>query len=120
MKGSEMIITNVKVAPIGDNQGYSVEFASTDGNVISVTMQQASTGQLTRENAVGCAKELLSKVVAGGRLPDREFSMESTHGKDPALLEEELQEGLEDTFPASDPVSITISTIARRDHNPDR
>jgi hypothetical protein len=27
-------------------------------------------------------------------------------------LEEELQIGLEDTFPASDPVSITITTIA--------
>jgi hypothetical protein len=32
-------------------------------------------------------------------------------GKDPALLEEELEEGLEDTFPASDPVSVTV-TIA--------
>ena len=26
-------------------------------------------------------------------------------------LEEELEEGLEDTFPASDPVSVTSSTI---------
>lgn len=25
--------------------------------------------------------------------------------------EEELEEGLEDTFPASDPVSVTVSTV---------
>lgn len=115
-----MVITNIKVAPIGDNQGYSVEFASTGGNVISVSMHQASTGELTRENAVVRAKELLSEVVEHGLLPDREFDPESMHGKDPALIEEELQEGLEDTFPASDPVSITTSTIARRGPNPDR
>ncbi|MEZ2131843.1 MULTISPECIES: hypothetical protein [unclassified Sinorhizobium] len=115
-----MVITNIKVAPIGDNQGYSVEFVSMDGNVISVTMHQAATGELTRENAVLRAKELISEVVERDLLPDLEFHPESTHGKDPALLEEELQEGLEDTFPASDPVSITISTIARRDPNPAR
>lgn len=28
-----------------------------------------------------------------------------------ALLEEELQEGLEDSFPASDPVSVTSTAI---------
>jgi hypothetical protein len=31
--------------------------------------------------------------------------------RDDALKEEELEEGLEDTFPASDPVSVTQPTI---------
>ena len=31
---------------------------------------------------------------------------------DPSVLEEQLQEGLEDTFPASDPVSVTSTLIS--------
>lgn len=31
---------------------------------------------------------------------------------DPSVLEEQLQEGLEDSFPASDPVSVTSSVIS--------
>jgi hypothetical protein len=32
--------------------------------------------------------------------------------EDPAVLEEQLQEGLEDSFPASDPVSVTSTLIS--------
>jgi len=32
--------------------------------------------------------------------------------EDPRVLEEQLQEGLEDTFPGSDPVSVTTSLIS--------
>lgn len=34
--------------------------------------------------------------------------------EDPDILEEQLQEGLEDTFPGSDPVSVTITGIPGR------
>lgn len=34
--------------------------------------------------------------------------------EDPDMLEEQLQEGLEDTFPGSDPVSVTITGIPGR------
>ena len=34
--------------------------------------------------------------------------------EDCSTLEEQLQEGLEDTFPASDPVSVVSTTIAGR------
>jgi hypothetical protein len=34
--------------------------------------------------------------------------------EDRSTLEEQLQEGLEDTFPASDPVSVVSTTIAGR------
>lgn len=32
--------------------------------------------------------------------------------EDPSVLEEQLQEGLEDSFPASDPVSVTSTLIS--------
>jgi hypothetical protein len=32
--------------------------------------------------------------------------------EDPKILEEQLQEGLEETFPASDPVSVTSTLIS--------
>jgi hypothetical protein len=32
--------------------------------------------------------------------------------EDPRILEEQLQEGLEDSFPASDPVSVTSTVIS--------
>ena len=32
--------------------------------------------------------------------------------EDPDVLEEQLQQGLEDTFPASDPVSVTSTLIS--------
>lgn len=34
--------------------------------------------------------------------------------EDPDMLEEQLQEGLEDTFPGSDPVSVTTTGIPGR------
>ena len=42
---------------------------------------------------------------------------DSARSKDAAVLEEELNEGLEDSFPASDPVSVTVSSIPMRDPN---
>jgi len=37
--------------------------------------------------------------------------------EDPLILEEQLQEGLEDSFPASDPVSVTTTLISGRGKN---
>ena len=51
---------------------------------------------------------------------DREDnSRRRTQGRSerPEILEEQLQEGLEDTFPASDPPSVVSTTIARRARN---
>jgi hypothetical protein len=38
--------------------------------------------------------------------------------EDPSVLEEQLQEGLEDTFPASDPVSVTLILISGTGNGP--
>ncbi|TIU69855.1 MAG: hypothetical protein E5W15_15655, partial [Mesorhizobium sp.] len=40
------------------------------------------------------------------------------HEKHREIEEEELEEGLEDTFPASDPVSITSTSIPGRPSKP--
>ncbi|MDH6231149.1 hypothetical protein M2281_001721 [Mesorhizobium soli] len=38
--------------------------------------------------------------------------------EDRATLEEQLQEGLEDTFPGSDPVSVIVTAIPGRPKQP--
>lgn len=38
--------------------------------------------------------------------------------EDPSVLEEQLQEGLEDSFPASDPVSVTSTLISGKGKRP--
>lgn len=40
--------------------------------------------------------------------------------EDPAVLEEQLQEGLEDSFPASDPVSVTSTLISGTGKRPQK
>ena len=40
-----------------------------------------------------------------------ETEQSARKGKNPAELESQLNEGLEDTFPASDPVSTTTTSI---------
>lgn len=40
--------------------------------------------------------------------------------EDPKVLEEQLQEGLEDTFPASDPVSVTSTLICGTGKRPQK
>ena len=42
-----------------------------------------------------------------------------TKGTEKRRLEEELEEGLEETFPGSDPVSVTQPAPSKADH-PDR
>lgn len=70
------------------------------------------------------------EILATTRLTSREQEMSRkrrTPGRseDPSVLEEQLQEGLEDTFPASDPVSVTSTLIsgtgngtAGKEHDP--
>jgi hypothetical protein len=108
----------------------SVEFTLDGGEVVTVAMNNAD-GDLSEHNAVTRAKELLVQLTAfemseGGSLnrydavSNGNFD-EGSKGLEPLpsartiqdkdVLEEELEEGLEDSFPASDPVSATITTI---------
>lgn len=110
---------------MGGKSGYTVEFVGDGGEVISVLMRQSETGQVNRLNAIEKAKVLLLQVgvMAGGEeggTTARESAVEGTPSArtkgDAAELEEELQEGLEDTFPASDPVSAAYSSTPGATH----
>jgi hypothetical protein len=53
------------------------------------------------------------KIPASGPNPPRKRRAEG-RAEDPDILEEQLQEGLEDTFPGSDPVSVITTGIPGR------
>jgi hypothetical protein len=101
-----MAITDVNVRP--KKGGFVVSFADPSGNDVAVTLYAAASPGLTRENAATRAKALLATTL-------QRAASDGPHGKDPALLEEELEEGLEDTFPASDPISVISTSIPLHD-----
>ncbi|MBB4192552.1 hypothetical protein GGE45_002118 [Rhizobium aethiopicum] len=110
---------------------FTVEFLGEGGESISVKIDN-SHGELDSSTALDHAKVMMVQLTAfPGRNADGSInrydalsngnfdegskgligqpSARSTH--DSETLEEELNEGLEDTFPASDPVSATVSSI---------
>ena len=85
--------------------GFLVAFSDQAGDRIEVTLYTVASPGLTADNAVSRAKTLLEKAAKSTHTDDR-------RNRDAASLEEELDEGLEDTFPASDPVSVTSTATA--------
>lgn len=109
--------------------GFTVEFVGDTGDIISVFMKQDGESNLNRLNAVDKAKSLMSELSALDQAEltsptcDEECAkhLRSARGKgDSDTMEEQLQEGLEDSFPASDPISITSSAVSgsRRPEEP--
>ncbi|MDW5317951.1 hypothetical protein [Rhizobium sp. PL01] len=108
----------------------TVEFVGEGGDVISVQMHQSESDGLNRFNAIKKAKAMMLQVASFDQ-PEEEQSDDGSRsgdnsdGEPPAVislrsaraagdtgtLEEQLDEGLEASFPASDPVSVTVSTI---------
>lgn len=123
-----MRLENIHVSQA--NGSCNVVFALSGGDSVTVVMNN-DDGTLDAENAVGRARELLVQLTAfemseGGSVNRYDAvsngnfdagskglepvpSARTSHDQD--VLEEELEEGLEDTFPASDPVSATITSI---------
>ncbi|WP_377296768.1 hypothetical protein [Rhizobium sp. SGZ-381] len=113
------------IAEGGGKSGYTVEFVEQGGNVVSVSLR-AQTADINRTNAIAKAKEFLGRIVENDVLPDEMVDANSAsvdggqtlplesdrhNGED---IEQQLDKGLEDTFPASDPVSATITSIPGR------
>lgn len=110
----------------------SSSFSATAEKKVSVHMAETENGGLTRDNAVQKAQVLLLQASRFG-LSDQADDDE-TADKEPSAAVESLrqeqqehkvderngsalQEGLEDTYPASDPVSATYtSTIGEQKH----
>lgn len=116
---------------MGGRLGFTVEFVGNAGEIISVQLRQGSDNTLNRVNAVEKARELLIEAAAieGGidyaseyearsngnfdRLDGGPTGLRSARATgDTEAMEEQLDEGLYESFPASDPVSITISTVS--------
>lgn len=106
--------------------GFTVEFVCDDGSVASVLVKNDREQSVNRLNAVEKAQQMMS-ALARQSLDIEQFNSErgapgdavtaqpsvrtaGTHDE----LEEQLDQGLEDSFPASDPVSISQTTIAKR------
>lgn len=107
--------------------GFIVEFMGDGGEKVSVHMAQSENGVLNRENALQKAQVLLLQASRFGISDaDDEEGMDQEPSDAVESLRQEqqekannqrggsaLQEGLEDTFPASDPVSAShTSTVA--------
>ncbi|WP_075292322.1 hypothetical protein [Pararhizobium arenae] len=112
-----MQVVGTQVIPEqGGKAGFTVEFVGDHGEVVSVTLPNDAEENLNRLNAIEKAKSVLKD--AAGSAGDSETDAETFRtlrsaraAGDTATMEEQLDEGLEGTFPASDPVSITTSAI---------
>jgi hypothetical protein len=101
----------------GGKDGYTVEFISGGGDVAAITLRASPDRDINRLSAIKVAKDLMAQLA--NNAPDEEISGEAgatrksarTAG-DKQALEEQLDEGLEDTFPCSDPVSVVTSTVS--------
>lgn len=104
----------------GGKIGFTVEFVGDSGEIVSVFMRQDDESNLNRLNAIEKAKALLVEMGSQDTSGHKESSQaeSASHVRsarsvgDTNTMEEQLDEGLEDSFPASDPVSITVSTVS--------
>ncbi len=106
------------IAENGGKAGFTVEFVSDHGEVVSVQMRNDVDRSLNRQNAVDRARELVAVFASadmcedgGGNSLDVRQSARSAG--DTGTLEEQLDQGLEDSFPASNPVSVTSTAIPK-------
>lgn len=112
------------VAEQGGSFGFTVEFVGAHGDLVSVLVRNDHARTLTRYSAVAKAQEMMRDIGAqeidpdlldggSGTPADSLTASQSVRRKgDQQAMEEQLDQGLEDSFPASDPVSITQSSIA--------
>ncbi|ASY72863.1 hypothetical protein SF83666_b62140 (plasmid) [Sinorhizobium fredii CCBAU 83666] len=116
-----MHVVGTQVIPEqGGRAGFTVEFVGEGGEIVSVSLRNDASRSLNRMNAVERAKEVMmelanteTKNLDNGENQTGQPNMRRSarFNKDTEEMERQLDEGLEDSFPASDPVSVTVSTI---------
>ncbi|PWE53958.1 hypothetical protein DEM27_23910 [Metarhizobium album] len=108
-----------------EKTAVTVEFVGDGGDVISVQMKKSEQSEVDRQNAVTKAKALMVQVAAFEGEETSSRIEDCPEDESPAVVslrkeqevqastspEEQLEEGLDGTFPASDPVSTTVSSI---------
>jgi hypothetical protein len=88
-----------------------------DDDLSSTTADKIGGNSITADEVT--SPDLLAANADGGSQTPAVISLRSARAaQDTGTLEEQLDEGLESSFPASDPVSATVSTIpsGRPDH----
>jgi hypothetical protein len=118
LKENVMQVVGTQVIPeMGGKLGFTVEFVGDGGEVVSVVLRNDEKHSINSRNAVELAKAVMLEMAAaeaGDVNSDRPTARLSARAAgDRNAIEEQLDEGLEGTFPASDPVSATGSTISR-------
>ncbi|MGO4197067.1 hypothetical protein AB4Z13_17110 [Rhizobium sp. YAF28] len=113
-----MQVVGTQVIPAyGGKGGFTVEFVGDGGEVVSVQIKNDPGQQLNRLNAVEKAREVMSRFATAKIRDDddgRPSVLRSARAAgDKGTMEEQLDEGLEGTFPASDPVSVTNTAIPK-------
>lgn len=125
----QIISTEVTEAN-GATEGFLVEFLGDGGESVSVRLAQSESGGLNRDNALAKAQVVLLQASRFGLSEDGgdDASSDKSQPSDAveSLRQEQenrerggsaLQEGLEDTYPASDPVSATYTSTAGATEN---
>jgi hypothetical protein len=99
----------------GGKAGFTVEFVGSSGEVVSVQLRNDSERSLNSMNAVEQAKAVMVALAASDTSKSQQgvasVRRSARRARDEETLEEQLDRGLEDSFPASDPVSVTTSSI---------
>ncbi|MFC5756347.1 hypothetical protein [Rhizobium sp. GCM10022189] len=113
-----MQLVGTQVIPAyGGKGGFTVEFVGDGGEVVSVQIRNEHGQQLNRLNAVEKAREVMSRFATAqirDDAGDHAAARRSARSvRDEEAMEEQLDEGLEGTFPASDPVSVTNTAIPK-------
>jgi hypothetical protein len=123
----EVVGKQVHAQPSGD---VTVEFVGEGGDVVSVHIKHTEDDNLNRANAEERAKVMLLQVATFEH-PEENIAVTSRDlvasddGISPAVksleleraqqsevsVEEQLDSALEDSFPASDPISVVTPTI---------
>jgi hypothetical protein len=115
----------------GANEGFVVEFLGDGGERVSVRLAQSENGSLSRENALAKAQVVLLQASRFGMSEEGDDNTSSDMAEPSEAVESlrqeqqekqnqqrggsALQEGLEDTYPASDPVSATYTSTLSGD-----
>lgn len=113
-----MEIVETRVSSVGGFKLYTIEFITEGEEKLTVRIENETEAELARDEVIRRAAVKLGEALGVasaecGIEPESLLTRPSARrAGDRAELERQLEEGLEDTFPASDPVSVTSSTIA--------
>jgi hypothetical protein len=113
-----MDIVETRVSSLGGFATYMVEFVTESEERITVKVENDTGAELSRDAVIRKAALKLGEALSVaciecGIEPASQITIPSARrAGDRTELERQLDEGLEDTFPASDPVSVTSSAIA--------